>query len=68
MVSAKLSSESETFTNTVKVNVWEGERHLIELVLLAELHTLFPAVVALEEVGSDSPELNQLVLLQALGQ
>ena len=42
--------------------------HLIELVLLAELHTLFPAVVALEEVGSDSPELNQLVLLQTLSQ
>ncbi len=45
-----------------------GGGHLIELVLLAELHTLFPAVVALEEVGSDSPELNQLVLLQALSQ
>lgn len=42
--------------------------HLIELVLLTELHTLFPAVVALEEVSSDSPELNQLVPLQALGQ
>lgn len=42
--------------------------HLVQFVLLAELHALFPAVVALEEVGSDSPELNQLVLLQPLGQ
>lgn len=42
--------------------------HLIKLVLLAELYALFPAVVALKQVGSDSPELNQLVLLQALGQ
>lgn len=42
--------------------------HLIELVLFAELHTLFPAVVALEEIGSNPPELNQLMLLQALGQ
>ena len=41
---------------------------LIELVLLAELHTLLPAIVALEEVGGDSPELNQLVLLEPLGQ
>lgn len=45
-----------------------GESHLIELVFLAELHALLPAVIALEEVGSDSPELDQLVLLQALGQ
>jgi len=43
-------------------------KHLVELVLLAELHTLFPAVVALEEVGGNPPELNQVVLLQALGQ
>lgn len=42
--------------------------NLVELVLLAKLHTLFPAVVALEKVGSDSPKLNQLVLLQALRQ
>ena len=41
--------------------------YLVEFVLLAELHTLFPAVVSLEEVGSDPPELNQLVFLQALG-
>lgn len=45
-----------------------GSADLVELVLLAQLHTLLPAVVALEEVGGDSPELNQLVLLQALGQ
>lgn len=45
-----------------------GGGHLIELVLLAELHTLFPAVVALEKVGCDPPKLNQLMLLQALGQ
>lgn len=41
---------------------------LVELVLLAELNALFPAVVALEQVGCDPPELNQLVFLQALGQ
>lgn len=42
--------------------------NLVELVLFAELNALFPAVVTLEEVGRDPPELNQLVLLQALGQ
>lgn len=47
---------------------WKRKYHLIELILLAELHTLFPAVVAFEEVGSNSPELNQLMPLQALGQ
>lgn len=47
---------------------WKWKKHLIEFIFLAELHTLFPAVVAFEEVGSNSPELNQLVLLQALGQ
>lgn len=41
---------------------------LVELVLLAELNALFPAVVALEQVGCDPPELDQLMLLQALGQ
>lgn len=45
-----------------------GSADLVELVLLAQLHTLLPAVVALEEVGGDSPELDQLVLLQALGE
>lgn len=45
-----------------------GDKNLIELVLLAQLNALFPAVVALEQVGSDSPEFNQLVLLQALRQ
>jgi len=45
-----------------------SEADLVELVLLAELHALFPAVVALEEVGGDPPELDQLVLLQPLGQ
>lgn len=45
-----------------------GDSNLVELVLLAELYALFPAVVALEQVGSDSPEFNQLVLLQALRQ
>lgn len=37
--------------------------HLVELVFLAELNTLFPAVVALEEVCSDPPKLDQLMLL-----
>lgn len=42
--------------------------HLVEFVLLTELNTLFPAVVALEKVGCDPPKLNQLVFLQTLGQ
>lgn len=42
--------------------------HLVELVLLAEFHALFPAVVALEQIGCDPPELYELVLLQTLGQ
>lgn len=42
--------------------------HLVEFVLLAELNTLFPAVVALEKIGCDPSKLNQLMLLQALGQ
>lgn len=42
--------------------------HLVELVLLAELDTLFPAVVAFKKIGCDPPEFNQLVLLQALGE
>ena len=41
---------------------------LVELVLLAELHALPPAVGALVQVGGDAAELDQLVLLQALGQ
>ena len=32
--------------------------NLVELVLLAELNTLFPAVVALEKVCCNPPELN----------
>ena len=42
--------------------------HLIESVFLAELHALLPAVIAFEEIGRDSPELNQLVFFQALGE
>lgn len=38
------------------------------MVFLAQLHALFPAVVALVEVGCDAPELDQFVLLQALSQ
>lgn len=45
-----------------------GDNHLVELVFLAQLNTLLPAVVALEKVGSDSPKFNQLVPLQALCQ
>lgn len=41
---------------------------LVELVLLAELNTLFPAVVSFEKVGGDPPELDQLMFLQTLGQ
>lgn len=42
--------------------------YLVELVLLAELHALSPAVVALVKVSSDTSELNQLVFLQPLRQ
>ena len=45
-----------------------GETYLVQFVLLAELHALLPAVVPLEEVGRDSPELDQPVLLQPLGE
>lgn len=31
--------------------------HLIQTVFLAQLHTLFPAVVTFEEIGNDSSEL-----------
>lgn len=37
--------------------------HLVELILLAELDALSPAVVALVQVGGDASELNQLVFL-----
>lgn len=42
--------------------------HLVELVLLAELNALFPAVVPFEKVSCDPPKFNKFVLLQALGQ
>lgn len=45
-----------------------GPTHLVKLVLLAELDTLFPAVVAFKKIGCDPSEFNQLVLLQALGE
>ena len=41
---------------------------LEEFVLLAEVDRLLPAVVALVQVCTDAPELNELVLLQTLGQ
>lgn len=37
--------------------------YLVEFVLLAELHTLSPAVVALVQVSSDTSELNQFMFL-----
>ena len=40
----------------------------VEQVLLAEVHRLRPSVVVLVEVGTDTSELKQLVLLQLLGQ
>lgn len=40
-----------------------GDRNLVEFVFFAELHTLLPAVVAFKKVGSNSPELNELMLL-----
>lgn len=38
------------------------------MVLLAELHTLSPPVIALVQISSNAPELDQLVLLQLLCQ
>lgn len=38
------------------------------MVLLAELHTLSPSVVALVQISRNAPEFNQLVLLQLLSQ
>lgn len=43
-------------------------RYLVEFVLLAELHTLSPAVVALVKISSNTPELDQVVFLQSLRQ
>ena len=44
---------------------WE-RLNLVELVLLAKFDALLPAVVALEQVCCDSPELNEFVLLKTL--
>eukprot|EP00050_Salpingoeca_kvevrii_P006202 m.287993 g.287993 ORF g.287993 m.287993 type:complete len:381 (+) comp11879_c0_seq1:284-1426(+) len=41
---------------------------LEQLVLLAQLDRVRPAVVALVQVGSNAPELNELVLLQSLSE
>ena len=49
-------------------NISVIEADLVELVLLAQLNALFPAVVSLKEIGGDPPELDELVLLQPLGQ
>ena len=49
----------------VKINTI---KHLEELVLLAQVDRLLPAVVALVQVGTDAPKLNQFVLLEALRQ
>lgn len=38
-------------------------RYLVEFVLLAKLHTLSPAVVALVKISSNTPELDQVMLL-----
>lgn len=38
------------------------------MILLAELHTLGPPVIALEQIGCNAPELHQLMLLQPLSQ
>lgn len=62
----KFGRISERPSNAAKLT--GGDVNLIELVLLAKLNTLFPAVVALEKVGGDPPEFNQLVPLQALRQ
>lgn len=65
---AVMNQISCTFTNNMTEIKPRRPPHLVELVFLAQLHTLLPSVVAFEEVSSDSPELNQLVLLQTLGQ
>jgi len=45
-----------------------GQSNLKESVLLAEVDRLFPAIVALVQVGADASELDQLVFLKTLGQ
>lgn len=42
--------------------------YLEKFVLFAQVHRLFPAVVALIEVGGNATEFNQLMLLKALRQ
>ena len=42
--------------------------YLVEMVALAQLGGLLPAVVAAVQVGGNAAELNQLVALQLLGQ
>lgn len=37
--------------------------YLVEFVLLAELHTLSPAVVALVKISCNAPELDQVMFL-----
>ena len=51
-----------------KGSIFVRKQYLVELVLLAQLHTLFPAVIALEKISSNSSELNQFMFLHALGQ
>lgn len=38
-------------------------RYLVEFVLLAELHALSPAVVALVKISSNTPEFDQVMFL-----
>lgn len=37
--------------------------NLVKMVLLAELHTLGPPIVAFVKIGCNAPEFDQLVLL-----
>ena len=43
-------------------------KYPVKLVLFAQLHSLFPAVVSLVQVCGDASELQELVLLQTLGE
>lgn len=42
--------------------------NLVELVVFAELNTLFPAVVTLEKISCNPSKFYQLMFFQALGQ
>ena len=54
--------------NTLPPDHHDQVSHLEQLVLLAKVDRLLPAIVALVQVGANASELDQLVLLQTLRQ